>query len=100
MVGDIGWANIAAEVAAIDFRHLALTTDHAALEFGGHRLPQLVQQHERTRLFDLHDGTFATLFQWSAPEDSSRAGPQQIEAETHRWNRANNINPKYRISDH
>ena len=43
----VGGLHVAAEIAAIDLGHLAFAADNAALHFLGHRLAQLVQQHER-----------------------------------------------------
>jgi hypothetical protein len=37
---------IVAEIAAVDFRGLAFTTDNAAFHFLSHRLTKLVQEHE------------------------------------------------------
>ena len=42
----VGGLHVAAEIAAIDLRHLALAADHAALQFRRHRFAELVQQHE------------------------------------------------------
>ena len=38
--------DVAAEIAAIDFRNLAFAADHAVLELARHRLAELVQEHE------------------------------------------------------
>ena len=43
----VGGLHVAAEISAIDLGDLAFAADHAALQFLGHRLAQLVQQHER-----------------------------------------------------
>jgi len=47
VLAKIGRPNIAAEIAAINLGYLAIATDHAALQFGRHRLAELVQQNER-----------------------------------------------------
>src|ERR1044071_1292655 len=39
--------DVAAEIAAVDFRPLALAADRALANLGSHRFPELMRQHER-----------------------------------------------------
>lgn len=43
---EVGRLHVAAEVAAVDLDFLALATNNAALHFFGHRLAELMQEHE------------------------------------------------------
>src|SRR6202023_1207323 len=43
---EIGGLHVTAEVARVHFRDLALSADHAALQFGRHGFAQLVRQNE------------------------------------------------------